>query len=119
MAQTYGGDRTADQTRDDVHVGGASTSTVTTRRATTRPTTAPRFGTRDTTETRKAFRTTEFWIFIGLSAGVLISGYADGDSLTRWRTWLLVCVLGVAYMVSRGLAKAGSYEPEYHDADRD
>ena len=115
MAETYGSDRVVDATRDDVLVSGNSQSTLTTGRPAVRST-PTRF--RDTTETRKSFRTTEFWIFIGLSAGVLISGYSDSDSLTRWRTWLLVCILGVAYMVSRGLAKAGSYEPEYHD-DRD
>jgi hypothetical protein len=36
--------------------------------------------------------------------------YASGDSLNAFRIWLLVTILASAYMVSRGIAKAGAYE---------
>ena len=33
------------------------------------------------------------------------------------RAWLLVAIVGVGYIVSRGLAKAGSREPYWADQD--
>ena len=43
-------------------------------------------------------------------AAVIVVGYSNEDTLNAFRIWLLVTVLASAYMVSRGLAKAGSYE---------
>jgi hypothetical protein len=40
------------------------------------------------------------------------AGYASDDSLDVARIWTLVTILAAAYVVSRGLAKAGSYERE-------
>jgi hypothetical protein len=37
--------------------------------------------------------------------------------LTAWHGWLLISVLVAAYMVSRGIAKAGLYDP--YTATRD
>jgi|1185.fasta_scaffold197083_1 hypothetical protein len=75
------------------------------------------------TETRYAFRTTEFWAYIAAVAGVLIAawvvtdgGSGAGDAFNASRAWLYVTILTAGYAVSRGLAKAGSYELD-PDAD--
>jgi hypothetical protein len=71
------------------------------------------------TETRKSFLTTEFWVFVVMTAGVLIAAYADGDSLKRSTGWLYATLLGFAYLLSRGIAKAGSRETRFRDRDDD
>jgi hypothetical protein len=64
-----------------------------------------------TTETRRSFATSEFWLFVVLSAALVLFGYeSGGDSFARDDAWRYVTWLGVGYLVSRGLAKAGSYE---------
>jgi hypothetical protein len=64
-----------------------------------------------TTETRRSFATSEFWIFIVLSVALVFFGYeSGGDSFARDDAWRYVTWLGVGYLVSRGLAKAGSFE---------
>ena len=78
------------------------------------------------TETKAAFKTTEFFAFLGVLAGLLIAGAVtkagdDGvDVLAAKQVWLYATILTVGYMVSRGLAKAGSREPypERDSADR-
>jgi hypothetical protein len=81
------------------------------------------------TETKQAFKTTEFWAMVALVAGILIASWvigddgdgggaaAAGDAFTAQRAWLYVAIVGSAYMVSRGLAKAGSREPYWADRD--
>lgn len=52
-------------------------------------------------------------------AGVLVVTYInDSASLSNWHGWLLVTVLSAAYMLSRGIAKAGSREPYTEEYDR-
>jgi hypothetical protein len=71
------------------------------------------------TETKSAFKTTEFIAYIAVLVGVLIAGavtkathYAGThDPFRADRVWLYVTVLTVGYMVSRGIAKAGSRQP--------
>jgi hypothetical protein len=58
-------------------------------------------------ETKWAPLTTEFWAMVVLIAAILIAS-AISDSLEDRRAWLLVTVIGAAYIVSRGLAKAGA-----------
>ena len=82
-----------------------------------------------TTETKHAFKTTEFWAMVALIVGILIAawvvggdetgtgGSADGDAFPAARAWLYVSIVGAAYMVSRGLAKAGSRDPYWADSD--
>ncbi len=82
------------------------------------------------TETKQAFKTTEFWAMVALVVAILIAGNsiesAEGgpDSFGADKVWLYVTILGSAYMVSRGLAKSGSREPytpdggEYEAPDR-
>jgi hypothetical protein len=61
------------------------------------------------TETRSAYRTTELVAYLAVTAAVLIAG-AVSDGLGTRDVWLFVTILSVGYMVSRGLAKSGSYE---------
>jgi hypothetical protein len=62
-------------------------------------------GTHD--ETKWALLTTEFWAMVVLVALVLIAA-AISDSLNDVRAWTLVTIIGTGYVVSRGIAKAGS-----------
>ena len=62
-------------------------------------------------ETKPSFLTTEFYAFVASVAAVLIAA-AQADNFDAPRAWTLVAALAVGYMVSRGLAKAGSYERE-------
>ena len=76
-------------------------------------------------ETKHAFKTTEFWAMTAIVAGILVAswvvGQGDGngnanvDAFPASRAWLYVAIVGVGYMVSRGLAKAGSRDPYWAD----
>jgi hypothetical protein len=73
-----------------------------------------------TTETKAAFKTTEFFAFLAVLAGILISAAvvdeANAGGFGAKQAWLYATILTVGYMVSRGLAKAGSRQP--YDEDR-
>ena len=58
-------------------------------------------------ETKLSFKTTEFWAMGGVIAAILIAA-AVSDSLGDVRAWTLVTIVAAAYIISRGLAKAGS-----------
>jgi hypothetical protein len=58
-------------------------------------------------ETKLSLKTTEFWAMAGIIAAILVAS-AVSDSLNDVRAWTLVAVVGVGYMISRGLAKSGS-----------
>jgi hypothetical protein len=73
------------------------------------------------TETKPAFKTTEFIAYVVVTVGVLIASVvvdgngngdngAAGDYFRADRAWLYVVLLTIGYLVSRGLAKAGSRE---------
>ena len=72
-----------------------------------------------TTETKSAFKTTEFIAYVVVLAGILIAGAitkassygANHDPFRADRVWLYATILTVGYMVSRGIAKAGSSQP--------
>ena len=72
------------------------------------------------TETKASFKTTEFFAFLVVLAGILISAgvvdEANSGGLGARQAWLYATILTVGYMVSRGLAKAGSRQP--YDEDR-
>ena len=72
------------------------------------------------TETKAAFKTTEFVAFVAMVIGVLIAAavvdQADAGGLGAKQAWLYVTILTVGYMISRGLAKSGSSQP--YDEDR-
>ena len=75
------------------------------------------------TETKQAFKTTEFWAMVALVIAILISAaLIDGgdngtDEFLARQAWLYVSILGGAYFIARGLAKAGSRDPYWDDAD--
>lgn len=83
--------------------------------------------TRLSTETKHSTKTTEFYAMVALIAGILIAswivGQGDGngnanvDAFPAERAWLYVAIVGVGYMVSRGLAKAGSRGPYWSKGD--
>ena len=72
------------------------------------------------TETKASFKTTEFVAFVVVLVGILIAAAvvdeADAGGLGAKQAWLYVTILTVGYMVSRGLAKAGTPQP--YDEDR-
>lgn len=71
-----------------------------------------------TTETKPSFKTTEFVAYIVAVLGVLIaSAMVDRSDFGAQEAWFYVTLLTIGYMVSRGLAKAGSYEKEHHTTD--
>ena len=59
--------------------------------------------------------TMEFWAYIITAAGVIVAALAndaeDGGAFGAERAALYVSLLTIGYMISRGLAKAGSREP--------
>ena len=73
------------------------------------------------TETKHSSKTTEFYAYVAVTVGVLLAGLltkaSDGhdDRLDARDTWLFVAILTVGYMISRGLAKAGSRDPYFAD----
>jgi len=72
------------------------------------------------TETKASFKTTEFFAFLIVLAGILISAAVVDESnnggFAAKQAWLYATILTVGYMVSRGLAKAGSSQP--YDEER-
>jgi len=74
---------------------------------------------RRSTETKAAFKTTEFVAFLAAVAGVLIAAALvdekNAGGFGAAQAWLYVTILTLGYMLSRGLAKAGSREPYWDD----
>lgn len=62
---------------------------------------------RDWNETKASIKTTELIVLVLAVIGVLVASRLD-DSLDGQLAWTLVAALAIGYMVSRGLAKAGS-----------
>ena len=58
-------------------------------------------------ETKLSLKTTELIVLVLAVAGVFAAGLMD-DSVNTETTWTLITALAIGYMVSRGLAKAGS-----------
>jgi hypothetical protein len=72
---------------------------------------------RDTVETKPAFKTTEIIFYLLTVAGVLIASALvdeneDGQGFGADKAWLYVTLLTIGYMVSRGIAKSGSYSKD-------
>ena len=69
----------------------------------------------ETVETKPSFKTTELVAYVVVALGILIASAVvdqteDGQGFGADKAWLYVTILTVGYMVSRGLAKAGSYQ---------
>ncbi len=62
------------------------------------------------TETRPSIRTSEFIVFLVTSLLMIIVAYTD-EAFNVEHGMTLVAVISVGYMLSRGIAKAGSREP--------
>ena len=81
-----------------------------------------------TTETKQAFKTTEFWGMVGVIVAILVSaavikgGDTNGtDEFIARQAWLYVAIVAGAYFIGRGLAKSGSRDPyteTLEDGDR-
>jgi hypothetical protein len=79
---------------------------------------------RFTTETKQAFKTTEFWAMVGVIVAILVSAAAikggdtsGTDEFIARQAWLYVAIVASAYLISRGLAKAGSSDPYTESSD--
>jgi len=65
-------------------------------------------------ETKSAFKTTEFMVYVLAVAGVLIASYlvkshpGHADVFRADKAWFYIVLLSLGYMGSRGLAKSGS-----------
>lgn len=71
------------------------------------------------TETKAAFKTTEFIAYILILiamfvASAMVDNGEDGQGFGADHVWLYATLLTIGYMVSRGLAKSGSRK--YYDA---
>ena len=76
-----------------------------------------------TTETKQFFKTSEFAAFVLMVIAILIAGNSiegeegGADFFAADKVWLYITILTVGYMISRGLAKAGSRDPYTHEDD--
>ncbi len=67
-------------------------------------------------ETKPSFKTTELIVYVLAVIGVLVASNVVGDGandggpdyFTADKAWWFITLLTIGYMVSRGLAKAGS-----------
>jgi hypothetical protein len=76
----------------------------------------------ETVETKPSFKTTELVAYVVVALGILIASAVvdqtdDGQGFGADKAWLYVTILTVGYMVSRGLAKAGSYQRDNDPRD--
>jgi hypothetical protein len=65
-----------------------------------------------TPETKPFFLTSEFLVYLFTVIGVAIAGASvggsDNDELGAATVWTLITIIGLAYIVSRGISKAGT-----------
>ena len=66
-------------------------------------------------ETKPAVKTTEFVVYLVAVVGVLLASFLVGDTadgrsdvFLADKAWFYITLLTIGYMISRGLAKAGS-----------
>jgi hypothetical protein len=75
--------------------------------------------TRLSTETKAAYKTTEFIAYVVVFASILLASFLvktgqDGqrpDYFRADKAWWYITLLTIGYMIARGLAKSGSREP--------
>ena len=73
------------------------------------------------TETKTAFKATEFYAYVVTFVLILIAGAQikeknNVDAFRADKVWLYITILTVGYMIARGLAKAGSGEPYWQES---
>ncbi len=67
---------------------------------------------RISTETKVSYKTTELIAYVVAVIGVLAAAaITDTSDVETQEAWFYVTLLTIGYMVSRGLAEAGSREP--------
>jgi hypothetical protein len=76
-----------------------------------------------TPETKEFFKTSEFMIWLVVTLGILIAAAAIGgddgtDHFLANEAWRYVTILSAAYLISRGISKAGTRRG-YGDAPMD
>jgi hypothetical protein len=72
-------------------------------------------------ETKAFLLTSEFWVAVAAAAAVLLAAYAL-DDIAKTTGWRFATWIAIAYIVSRGIAKAGSqrdYRPDPRRTDVD
>jgi hypothetical protein len=67
-------------------------------------------------ETKPFFMTSEFLFFALMTLALLITAATD-DSIDARTFWYLQVPLTIGYLLSRGIAKAGSKTPSYDPRD--
>jgi cytochrome bd-type quinol oxidase subunit 2 len=86
---------------------------------------APSLSRRVSSETKPAYKTTEFLMWVVSVVGVLIAAAVSGtdnhsaahtDYFRADKAWLYITILTAAYMLARGLAKSGSRR--FYDDDQ-
>jgi uncharacterized MAPEG superfamily protein len=74
-----------------------------------------------TTETKTFYKTSEFWTFVALALMILIAGNSiegqegGSDFFAADKVWLYITILGVGYLLSRGIAKSGVRGPYWDE----
>jgi len=80
---------------------------------------------RISSETKAAFKTTEFIAYVVILVGLFIAsavvdGNEDGQGFGVEQVWFFATLLTIGYMISRGLAKSGIRDvSDRDDRDRD
>ncbi len=64
------------------------------------------------TETRRSILTSEFWLTLVAAVVIVIAGYWDDANLRVNLAWCLAAGIVGLYILSRGIAKAGSRDPD-------
>jgi hypothetical protein len=65
-------------------------------------------------ETKSFILTSEFWVTAGAAAAVFLAGYAL-DDIAKTTAWKYGTWIAIAYIISRGIAKAGSQRAYQRD----
>jgi hypothetical protein len=76
------------------------------------------YGRRPYAETKPFFLTSEFLSFLGVLIALAVALGAT-DSLNQFRGWVLITAIGCAYILSRGIAKSGTRDPNMGSDDHD
>ena len=69
-------------------------------------------------ETKTFLASSEFWVMVGALVALFIGGYVLND-ISNGAAWRFATWVAIAYVVSRGLAKAGSQRSYDTVRDRD
>jgi hypothetical protein len=74
------------------------------------------FAVQRSTETKASYKTTEFFAYLVVLVGIFIAGAVTSgghahDFFKANQVWLYAAIVTVGYMISRGLAKAGTRDP--------